>query len=232
MTPTEPRPRGVVRGARGCLVALASALAAAMLIAFVVYQVRAPLLTQVGGVLYHEDPLAAADAIAVLGGGGLERIAEAADLFMDGYAPVVLLTRTPEDPAVAELQARGLGVSTALEAQMAYLGALGVPRDATTVLQRVVDSTQAEAMLIAEWAESRQLGRIIVVTAGYRTSRVRLVFNRVLRGRPTEVVVRPSALSGFAADSWWHDRPGRRNGLFELEKILYYRIMYLLRQTP
>ena len=222
----------MARRARAFLVALAATLAAVTVLGFVVYQLRAPLLTRVGGLLYHEDPLGPADAIAVLGGGGLDRTVEAADLFAAGYAPIVVLTRTPEVPIIAELQARGLDVSTKLEVQLDHLEALGVPRDATTVLQRPVDSTQAEAELIAEWAESRQMGRIIVVTAGFHTSRARFVFDRVLRGRPTEVLVRPSRSSGFDPDTWWHVRSNRRNGLFELEKYVYYRVMYLLRQTP
>ncbi len=232
MSPSGPERRGLARRARAFLVALAATLAAVTVLGFVVYQLRAPLLTRVGGLLYHEDPLGPADAIAVLGGGGLDRTVEAADLFAAGYAPIVVLTRTPEVPIIAELQARGLDVSTKLEVQLDHLEALGVPRDATTVLPRPVDSTQAEAELIAEWAESRQMGRIIVVTAGFHTSRARFVFDRVLRGRPTEVLVRPSRSSGFDPDTWWHVRSNRRNGLFELEKYVYYRVMYLLRQTP
>ena len=144
----------------------------------------------------------------------------------------MLLTRAPETPFIADLQARGLDVSTNLEKRLDYLDTLGVPRDATTVLQRVVESTQAEAELIAEWAESRQLGRLIVVTSGFHTSRARFVFDRVLRDRPTEILIRPSSLSGFAPDTWWHTRSDRGRGLFELEKYAYYRVMYLLRQTP
>ena len=232
MNPSEPKPRGIVRRARGCLVAVAATLAAVMVLGFAVFQLRAPLLTRVGSVLYHEDPLAPADAIAVLSGGGPNRTTEAADLFAAGYAPIVLLTRTPESPVVAELQSRGLDVKTDLELQLDYLGALGVPQDATTVLQRPVDSTQTEAELIVEWAESRQLGRIIVVTSGYHTARARLVFDQVLRDHPTEIVIRPSGISGFAPDTWWHARADFRDGLFELEKYLYYRVMYLLRLTP
>ena len=232
MNPVAGDRRPLARRARGCLVALAATLAVVAVLGFVVYQLRAPLLTRVGGVLYHEDPLAPADAIAVLGGGGIDRTVEAADLFAAGYAPVVVLTRSPEVPVIAELQARGLDVRTRLEFQLDYLEALGVPRDATTVLQRVVESTHAEAALITEWAESRQMGRIIVVTAGYHTSRARFVFDRVLRGRRTEILVRPSSTSGFDPATWWHARTDRRNGLFELEKYVYYRFMYLLRQAP
>ena len=232
MNPVGSERRGVLQRARGCLVTLAATLAAVAVLGFVVYQLRAPLLTRVGGLLYHEDTLGPADAIAVLGGGRLDRVVEAADLYAAGYAPIVLLTRTPEIPIIAELQARGLDVSTELELRLGYLEALGVPREATTVLQRVVESTQAEAQLIAEWAESRQISRMIVVTTGSHTSRARLVFDRVLRGRPTETLIRPSSAFGFEPATWWHARSDLRNGLVEFQKYAYYRVMYLLRLTP
>ena len=103
MSPSGPERRGLARRARAFLVALAATLAAVTVLGFVVYQLRAPLLTRVGGLLYHEDLLAPADAIAVLSGGGLDRTVEAADLFAAGYAPIVVLTRTPEGPLIAEL---------------------------------------------------------------------------------------------------------------------------------
>jgi uncharacterized SAM-binding protein YcdF (DUF218 family) len=223
---------GLVRRAKGCLVAIAVALAVIMVLGFVAYQLRAPLLTRVGGLLYREDALEQVDAIVVLGGGQLERVVEAADLFAAGYAPIVLLTRMPERPVVAELQSRGVAVTTDLDLRMDYLEALGVPRESITVLQPLVESTQAEAELVAEWAESRSVGRIIVVTAGFHTSRARFVFDRVLRGRDTRVLIRPSVSSGFDPDTWWRSRSMRRTGLFELQKYAYYRLMYLLRQTP
>ncbi len=223
---------GLMRRARGCLVVAAAALAVVVVVGFVAYQLRAPLLTRVGGLLYHEDVLEPADAIVVLGGGQLERVIEAADLFAGGYAPTVLLTRMPERPVVAELEARGVEISTDLELRLEYLGALGVPREATTVLQRAVESTQAEAELVAEWARSREVGRIIVVTAPFHASRAHLVFERALRGRDTEILVKPSSTSGFDPATWWRGRSSFRTGLFELQKYAYYRLMYLLRQVP
>ena len=232
MNPLRAERPGLAQRARGCLVVVAATLAAVAVLGFVVYELRAPLLTRVGGLLYHEDELEPADAIAVLSGGALDREVETADLFAAGYAPVVVLTRTPEPAVIAELQARGLDVGTQLERRLDYLEALGVPREAITVLQRPVESTHAEAELIAEWAEAREIERIIVVTDGYHTSRSRLVFARILRDRPTEVLVRPSSTSRFNAATWWHGRSDLRDGLFELQKYVYYRFAYLLRLTP
>ncbi len=223
---------GLLRRVRRWLVMAAVALAVTSVLGFVAYQLRAPLLTRLGGLLYHEDVLEPADAIVVLGGGQLDRVIEAADLFSEGYAPVVLLTREPESPAIAELQARGLDVPSSLEARLDYLEALGVPLEAITVLERVVESTQTEAELVTEWSESRQVDRVIVVTSGFHTSRARRVFAQALQDRATDVLVRPSRTSGFDPATWWRTRSGFRAGLFELQKYAYYRVMYLIRQTP
>ena len=162
MNPLRAERPGLAQRARGCLVVMAATLAAVAVLGFVVYELRAPLLTRVGGLLYYEDALEPADAIVVLSGGALDREVETADLFAAGYAPVVVLTRTPEPAVIAELQARGLDVGTQVEQRLDYLEALGVPREAITVLQRPVESTHAEAELIVEWAEAREIERIIV----------------------------------------------------------------------
>ena len=232
MTPVGRERRGLLQRARGCLVMLAATLAAVAVLGFLADQLRAPLLTRVGELLYYEDPLEPADAIVVLGGGRLDRVVEAADLFAAGYAPTVVLTRMPEAAVIAELQTRGLDVSTELELRLQYLEALGVPQDATTVLERVIESTQAEAELIAEWTASRQIGRIIVVTSGFHSSRAHFVFDRALRGQPTEALMRPSGTSGFTPATWWQSRSDFRDGLFEIQKYAYYRVMSVLRLTP
>ena len=67
----------------------------------------------------------------------------------------------------------------------------------------------------------------LAIYAGFLTFVFALPF-----GHATEILIQPSGISGVAPDTWWHARADRRNGLFELEKYLYYRVMYLLRLTP
>src|SRR3970282_696201 len=53
-----------------------------------------PLLTAAARFLIVHDPLEKVDVIVVLSGGRRdERVRQAADLYMEGYAPVVLLSR-------------------------------------------------------------------------------------------------------------------------------------------
>ncbi len=229
--PDIPR-RGLVRRARGCLVVLAVSLATVAVVGVVLYELRAPILSWVGGLLYHADPLVPADAIMVLAGDSMDRDLEAADLFAQGYGPTILLTRTPESPVFPTLRSRGLDVISNIEIRLNYLEALGVPRADVTVLQRTVETTQEEASLVAEWAESRQIERIIVVTSAFHTARTRCAFDQMFRDMSTEILVHPSGESTFDPDTWWHTRSEFRNSLFELEKYAYYRLTYLLGRSP
>jgi uncharacterized SAM-binding protein YcdF (DUF218 family) len=224
--------RGRLQRARGCLVWAAVVLATLAVIGVVAVQLRAPILGWVGGLLYHADPLTPADAIVVLGGGPGDRDFEAADLFAEGYGPTIVLTRPPEQPMRAAFRARGLSAPPEIEIRLDQLTALGVPRVDVTVLQRTVESTRDEAALVAEWAEARDIARLIVVTSAFHTSRTRFIFGQAFRHLDTEVLIRPSRLSTFAPSTWWQNRTELRDGLFELQKYAYYRLTYLLGRDP
>ena len=221
--------RGRLQRARGCLVWTAAILA---VVGVGAVQLRAPILGWVGGLLYHADPLTPADAIVVLDGGMGDRDFEAADLFAEGYGPTIVLTRPPEHPMRAAMRARGLSAPPDNEIRLENFTALGVPRADFTVLLRTVESTGDEASLLAEWAEARDVGRLIVVTSAFHTARTRYVFGQAFEHLDTEVLLRPSRLSTFAPSTWWQSRTDLRNGLFELQKYAYYRLTYLLGQEP
>lgn len=225
-------PRRLVRRAKGCAVSMAVMVAAVAVIGFVAFQLRAPILGWVGGPLYHADELTTADAILVLGGNSLERDLEAATLLEEGYGPTVVITQLPEEPVRGRLRARGLNVSSPVDVRLAYLKALGVPRTDVTVLTRVVRSTHDEAVLAADWAESRQLQRLIVVTSALHTGRTRYVFDRAFRDLDTEILIRPTRESTFHPATWWHTRADLRDGVIELQKYAYYRLMYLMGRAP
>ena len=146
----------MIRRARGCLLAVTASLVAVTVGGVVVYVLRVPLLVGVGAIVYDTDPLDSADAIVVLSG-GVDRLLEAADLFRSGYAPIIVLTRPPENLVVGELQSRGVDVHDDLEVRLGYLEALGVPGSATTVLQETVTSTMRKR---SSWRHGLSLGAL------------------------------------------------------------------------
>jgi uncharacterized SAM-binding protein YcdF (DUF218 family) len=104
------------------------------------------------------------DAIVVLGAwatatgdlneSGLRRTIQAADLYRDGAAPVVVVTGSP----VTEP-----GSGSAVEAMASLLSRLGIP-DSALVLDRQSANTHASAVTIAALAQKTGWRRVILVT--------------------------------------------------------------------
>jgi len=213
------RPRRLLAGLAGLAVAVAG-------LAVVTFLVRAPLLGWIGGQLVHDDRMAPSDVIVVLSGGTPAREIEAADLYRGGYAPRVVLTAGRPRAGVVALRRRGVHVPDLLEERLRYLHALGVPRGAVTVMGEPVSSTMQESELIAAWVERHEYRRVILVTSGYHTARARWVFARALADTGATLLVRGDTVEPFDPDLWWRDRNMLRNGLFEWQKLIFYRLWY------
>lgn len=214
------RPRRLARAA-GLLLAIA------VVAALGAYAARQPLLTWLGRQLVREDPLAPSDAIVVLAGGTPSREIEAADLYRAEYAREIILTVEPEPVALEILRGRGIGVRSRLEERVQYFSDLGVPRSALTVLDAgTVVSTAQEAALVAEWVRRTRLTSLIVVTSRFHSARSSMVFERTFRGTGVTLRVRPTTADDFRPEDWWRHRPTLRDGIFEWQKLLLYRIRY------
>jgi uncharacterized SAM-binding protein YcdF (DUF218 family) len=198
--------------------------------ALVLYALTPAMLRAVGAQLIHEDPLVHADAIIVLAP-YLDRVMEAADLYKQGYAALVILTRGTREPAEQELIDRHL-VESSEERRRGVLMALGVPADAIVLLDPLADSTADEARAFAQWATRHPIRKLIVVTSPLHTGRSRLTFRRAVENLPIDVIVRPTTRNVFRSDTWWRRRDTFRDGLIELQKLVYYRLIELPRLAP
>jgi uncharacterized SAM-binding protein YcdF (DUF218 family) len=208
---------------------LQAALAAALLSA-VLYAASTPLLTALGGLLIRADQPERVDTIVVLAS-SFDRVIEAAELYRAGYAPLVLLTRETRQPGEQSLIDRGIIEGTE-ERRRAVLVALGVPPDATGIIDGFAGSTADEARLFAGWVQQHPIRSVMIVTSPYHTYRSQVTFQRALERLDVRVLVRPSRLGRFRADRWWQSRDTLRDGVLELQRLIYYRLVELRRLTP
>jgi uncharacterized SAM-binding protein YcdF (DUF218 family) len=172
-----------------------------------------------GRFLVIADPLPAhADAIVVMAGSVADRALEAADLYAQGLAPTVVLTRERLPPDLVALRARGadLPENDALSARI--LGELGVPEQAIVVLPERAVSTVSEARTIAEMVCRDGIGTLIVVTSPWHTRRTRLILARALPPG-VRLTVRPAPAAAFPAARWWSERWAAKHVLTEYEKL-------------
>ena len=204
-----------------------SAALATLIVGAVVFIARGTLLSALGHQLVRVDPLVKADAIVVFGGGTPQREIAAADLYLAQYAPRVVIALTRDSEAEALARSRGIQIETENELKQRILHALGVPDTAVTVLHETrPTSTKMEAVVVRRWAVENGARRIIVVTSPFHTARTSFVFRRALRNDAVEVVVRPASHEEFDPQRWWTDRVQLKNGVIELQKLLFYYVAY------
>lgn len=195
-------------------------------VAVIGYALAMPLLRFAGRQMVDVDPPQRSDAILVTAS-SLDRVVEAAELYRQGYAPLVLLTLPPRDNAETFLLARGIAVDLNEVRRKRILEALGVPGDAIVFLPDLVGSTADEARAFAKWADGRPIRSLTIVTSPYHTGRTRLTFEHMLDGKPIAVRLHAATLIPFDPDTWWRDRDRLRNGIIELQKLVYYRLFEL-----
>jgi uncharacterized SAM-binding protein YcdF (DUF218 family) len=177
-----------------------------------------------GTFLVYEEPLEKADAIFVYAGSQAERPLEAVDLYKAGYAPIVVLTRPKEEPAVDLLASRGIMLPTRYSLMREVLDKLGVPDAAIVVPDRIHDSTAAEAETLRELVASRGWRRVIVVSSKYHLRRVKLSSERALRGTDVDVIVRGTKYDSVQPSRWWLERADIRTLLWEYPKLVSYML--------
>lgn len=211
MPPTTSHPGGRFR--RFILVA---ALAAVMCAGFAT--------CRLGSILFDEDPLRRSDAIFVLAGTRMERPLEAADLYLQGFAPLIVLLRQTPDGGMVALARRGVEIPADAEVARDALVRVGVPAQALLVLPRIHDNTAQEAHSLRTLIEERRLRRVIVVTSKYHTRRAGFAMRRELKGSHVEVIMRASRYDRSNPDLWWRTRADVRSAALESQKLVAYML--------
>jgi uncharacterized SAM-binding protein YcdF (DUF218 family) len=211
---TRSRSQRIRRGVLRVLV-VALALAAAALACFLPFA---------GTYLVAQQPLEHADAIVVLAGTRAERWLEAVDLFRDGWAPRIVLSRGRIDIGEAKLSA--LGVRFPQDADLARDAMLqmNVPADAIVLLPESLDNTAQEAASARRLAAAAGWRRIIVVTSMYHSRRAGYAFAREFRGMPMDIVMRVTRYDSAVPARWWTTRQDIRYVTSELQKLAAYRL--------
>ena len=156
----------------------------------------------VGRWLVREDRLANADAIVVLSGGMPYRAEGAADIFRQGYAPNVWLTR-PESPSptLAAMHIHFVGEE---EYSREILIHEGVPSAAIHILPAQIVDTEQEIDEISHEMRADHASRVIIVTSPEHTRRVHALWVR-LAAANQKVIVRGAAEDPFDRNHWWRN---------------------------
>ena len=191
----------------GCLTLLGAALLLALL---------HPLwLTAAAQMLILNQQPVPSDIILVLGGGAGEREGWAAELYQQGYAPIVVASgEMPHLPG----ETRSFAAISA-----SYLESLGVPGSAIMTMTETT-STYDEALQSLELMRELGATSMIVITDPYHSRRAALTFRKVFRGQGTQITFSAAPDSWFSTNRWWTRERELLAVFEEYEKGIYYLI--------
>jgi uncharacterized SAM-binding protein YcdF (DUF218 family) len=172
---------------------------------FLVYLLREPILSAIGGIWVTEEAPISADVIVLLGDDNYaaQRATRAAELYHERYAPVILASGRHLRPyiTVADLMLRDLTDR-------------GVPASAVLRAASAVANTREEAVLMRSICEKRGWKKVLVVTSNYHSRRTHYIFERVFAGGP-EFRVIAARDSDYNPRNWWRSRLAWKRFLYE-----------------
>jgi uncharacterized SAM-binding protein YcdF (DUF218 family) len=180
-------------------------IAVVLLLAVAGWVIHEPVLRAVARALIVEDALADADALVVVAGGAPFRERAVADLFKQGWAPRVIVSRPVNPAPVAALVEMGVRPLDLQGESQAALLRFGVPAAALVTIKQTAQITEDELALVREEARSRGWHRLILVSSPEHTRRVKTIWYR--RGsNGVEAIVRASPYWNSPRDGWWRER--------------------------
>jgi uncharacterized SAM-binding protein YcdF (DUF218 family) len=192
-----------------------------VLVAGSIYYSRDSILIYLGEYLVTEYPLGKADAIVVLSGSIPDRILEAIDIYKQGYAPIIILTKEQKPSGYDELLSLGIKMPEGYDIDQMIAMKLGVPATSVVIINERVDSTYSEERTLYRFLKKRSLKSVILVTSKYHTTRATKLFNFVTDGQ-IKLITRPSKYDTFDPRNWWKVRRDLKQVLFEYQKLADY----------
>lgn len=171
-------------------------------------------LEKAGGFLIHQDAIAPADAILVLGGGKRERIEQGLKLFREKYAGLIMFTGMYGKTLCS------YRCNWALEAQK-YARRHGLPENRTIAILGP-KNTHDDAVLSKEACLKNKIKSLIVVSEPYHTKRSFYIFRKTYKNSGIKVMVYPVQESWYRKNSWWKSREGIIKTVSEYAKFVYF----------
>ncbi|MEK9656806.1 MAG: YdcF family protein [bacterium] len=161
--------------------------------------------------LVHENAPKKVDAIILLSGGSGLRAQKAAELYLQGYAPIVVITGS-DAPYFH---------TSRLSLLREYVCSLGV--DASSILLEGDSRSTLDHMShLRSWVSRYKWKKVMIVTSAFHSARAYRVFRKGWKDLPVDIVLVPSE-DGIDYQRWWRHYEMCETVLMELfRSVLYF----------
>lgn len=158
-----------------------------------------------------------ADAIVILGGGGVERLLEAFNLCQEGYATKFILPGADDGVAISKLGT--------LDSRAKWLMLNGIPADNIFIVDRSHNSW-LEAQRTLEVMRQHHWKKVIVVSDPPHLLRLAYAWGKTFYGQPQNYLLVPTKPKWWVPWKWWKNEVSSNFIHNEVLKLGYYVVTY------
>lgn len=187
-----------------------------------------PLLTALGRYLIVEHEPEKADVIVCLAGETIERSLAVVDAYRKGLAPYIFMAKTRKPDGFDYLKKSIKNYPTDFDLFTSIMDGFHIPENAILSSEERVDTTLDEVQLVHKFVLDKGFKSVIVITSLTHSRRAWQTFKKVFKDDDIMVISLPSHYQLFNPKDWWRSRNYTRDVVFEYQKLLYYKIAYLI----
>jgi len=195
---------------------------------FVVTLYRIPLLTALGRYLIVEHEAEKADVIVCLAGKNVERSLAVVDAYRKGLAPYIFMAKKSKPDGFEYLTKKVRTYPADFDLFTSIMEGFQIPEKVILSPVDRVDNTLDEARLVHKFVLERGFKSLILITSLTHSRRVWLTFTKVFKDDGIKIISLPSHYQLFNPKDWWKKRKCIKDLVLEYQKVIYYKIAYLI----
>ena len=195
---------------------------------FVVTLYRIPLLTALGRYLIVEHEAEKADVIVCLAGKNVERSLAVVDAYRKGLAPYIFMAKKGKPDGFDYLTKKVRTYPADFDLFTSIMEGFQIPEKVILSPVDRVDNTLDEARLVHKFVLDRGFKSLILITSLTHSRRAWLTFTKVFKDDGIKIISLPSHYQLFNPKDWWKKRKCIKDLVLEYQKVIYYKIAYLI----
>lgn len=199
-----------------------------VVIYFLLTTYRVPLLIQLGKYLIVEHEPSKADVIVCVAGEDVERGLGAVDLYRRGLARYIFRAKEEKPDGFDYLKEKVKDYPGGFDLFNLIIRGFEIPDKVILSPDERVDSTMDEASLVRRVVLERGFKSVIITTSLTHSRRTWLTFKKVFKDDEVRLTSLPTHYQQFDPKDWWKKRRYLREVIIEYQKLIYYRIAYLI----
>ena len=195
---------------------------------FVLSFYRIPLLIKLGEYLIVEHKAEKSDLIVCLAGEDIERALAVIDAYRQGLAPYIFRAKRVKPDGFDYLKEKVRSYPADFDLFEWIMKGFGIPRKVILTTDDGVDNTLDEVRAVRKFVLDRGFKSLILITSLTHSRRAWLTFKKVFKDHDIRIISLPSHYQQFNPKDWWTKRKYTRELIFEYQKLIYYKIKYLI----